>query len=110
MVQKSEVKYDKFNTNNNKFTFRTNVSLVMSYISIKVTAIENSDYSVIHYFHKDARKPNDINTVEVGRPKNIVFNNNSTQCIRGKTNDDPTQFVLILKDDHNAKTVKDTDE
>lgn len=81
----------------------------MSYLSIKVTALENADYSVTHYSTKN-KKPSDSDMIEVGRPKNILFNNNNTYCIKGKTNDDPTEFVLILKDDHFVKTIKDTDE
>ena len=83
----------------------------MSYISIKITALENSDYSVIHYYYKNSTNTQEnADKIEIGRPKNIVFNNSNTYCIKGKANDDPTEFVLILKDDHFTKTAKDTDE
>lgn len=81
----------------------------MSYLTIKVTAIENTDYSVTHYSPKN-NLPVDADIIEVGRPKNIFLFNNNSNCIKGKTNDDPTEFVLILKDDHFVKQIKDTDE
>jgi hypothetical protein len=76
----------------------------MSYITIKITALENSDYNVIHYYCKNNTNTHEnAETIEIGRPKNIAFNKSNNYCIKGKINEYPPSFILILKDDHFAK-------
>jgi hypothetical protein len=99
MIDKKVITFDKSNQFNSSFLFDGNQKKHGDYISIKVKAIQNSDYSVKITRTADNHRNgtsggpvvpigNKVYTpIEIGRPRSLDLSHSTQHCFRGNISD-----------------------
>jgi hypothetical protein len=84
------IKFDKINTTNNIILLKNYTIDLFDHIKIRITALENSDYSIYSVRKASDQLPDNelVNYVEVGRPIYLYIYDNSVECFDGQFSND----------------------